>query len=312
MNKEKDEELDNLFKKRLEDPVNEAAFRDADWDAMEQMLHKGKKRPAIIYWLPVLGSVAALLLIFLGYLFLKPEVVKPTKQDQMAANHRANPDTGSKPVDQKKDNTGTSGEPARQAADKNIQQTATSAKYAGNPARKGHGKKSKSFFTLSSGEGRRDATGLAAANKGKESNAQTTANNVVKPTRPNAISTQPVIANNNVPDTKKQDYTAEKKDLGTADDSNSNAAKPGLPAKQKDIGETNILASAATAPQKAKVTAIQKPGSRPQFAIGVLASSDLNGVNSSFQQSKVGSNFGATLSVTFGKKWTISTGAVYA
>ncbi|MGZ3823178.1 MAG: hypothetical protein ACXVB6_21470, partial [Mucilaginibacter sp.] len=75
MNKEKDDDLDNLFRKGLEDPVNEAAFRDADWDAMEQMLDNRKKRPAIIYWLPILGSVAALLLIFLGWLFFKTDVV---------------------------------------------------------------------------------------------------------------------------------------------------------------------------------------------------------------------------------------------
>src|ERR1700744_174865 len=149
MNKDKDEDLDKLFKKGLEDPVNEAAFRDADWDAMEQMLDKGKKRPAIIYWLPIIGSAAALALIFLGYLFFKPEVVKPSKQGQVVARKAKpgqqkaaykdyavsrHPNAGASTDDQQKDNTGTRGEPARQVADNSKQQTLNTAKHAGNPA----------------------------------------------------------------------------------------------------------------------------------------------------------------------------------
>src|ERR1700748_1144002 len=120
--KEKDEDLDKLFKKGLEDPVNEPAFREADWGAMEQMLDKGKKRPAIIYWLPVIGSAAALVLLFLGYLFFKPDAVKPGKKEQMAVNQK----NITKPAEQEKSNTGTSGEPARQAADSSKQQTKAS------------------------------------------------------------------------------------------------------------------------------------------------------------------------------------------
>src|SRR5437879_1780872 len=165
MKKEKDEEVDKLFRKGMENPVNEAVFRDEDWDAMEQMLHKGKKRPAIIYWLPVIGSAAALLLIFLGYLFLKPEVVKPTKKDQIAVNRQTNPHPHNNTDEQKKDNTGTSGEPARQAADNSKQQNLTSAKYAGTQGHSGHGQKGKSFFPLSSGAGRRNAAGYDVKNK---------------------------------------------------------------------------------------------------------------------------------------------------
>jgi hypothetical protein len=309
MSNEKDEELDKLFRKRLEDPVNEPAFRDADWDAMEQMLGKGKKRPAIIYWLPILGSVAALLLIFLGYLFLKPEVVKPTKQDQMAANHRAKPDTGSKPADQQKDNTGISGEPARKVADNNKKQMPTSAKYAGTPASVRHGQKGKSFFTLSSGKVRRTTTGQSPVDTANNTTAET-ANTIAKTTQPAIVNSQPVVANNTVPGKKDTEAVVNNKtDMSAAD----NSATAALQAKQKDsAANANTLASATTVPVKAKAVSLKKTGNRPQFAIGVLASSDLNGVNSSFQQSKVGSNFGATLSVTFGKKWTISTGAVYA
>ena len=98
MNIEKDDNLDKLFKTGLEDPVNEPAFRDTDWDAMEQMLDKRKKRSAIVYWLPIVSSAAALVIIFLGYLFLRTDVVKPGKKDQVAANHPTN----AKPIDKVK------------------------------------------------------------------------------------------------------------------------------------------------------------------------------------------------------------------
>jgi hypothetical protein len=322
MNNEKDEDLDKLFRKGVEDPVNEAAFRDSDWDAMEQMLDKGKKRPAIVYWLPVIGSAAALVLIFLGYLFLKPEVVKPAKEKQMAA-HRANPvqqkdttknyastlhpnTTIGSPDDRKKDNTGTRGGPARQAADNSKQQTLTSAKYAGNPALSEHGRKSKSFFTLSSGKDRRDTTGKGAKNISAKTGAEAMAvNGAVKNPQPGVIANQAVIADNHVPDKPKSDITNDRVQLGTADDK----VQLGTADSKKNNPDANPVLAATSAP-KIKKTGPQKIGARPQFAFGVLASSDLNGVNSAFQQSKIGSNFGAVFSVTF-NKWTISTGGTY-
>jgi hypothetical protein len=322
MNNEKDEDLDKLFKKGMEDPVNEAAFRDADWEAMEQMLDKGKKRPAIIYWLPIIGSAAALALIFLGYLFLKPEVVKPSKQGQVVARQSKpgqqkaaskdyavsrQPNATGSADNQKKDNTGTRGEPARQVADNSKQQTLNTAKHAENPALSGVGQKSKSFFTLSSGKGRRDHTGEDIKNANTKTGAETMAvNGETKNQQPNVIANQPVIANNNVPDKQKPSITSDKVQSGTVDDK----VQLGTADGKKDNPDANNPVLAATPAPKIKKTGPQKMGARPQFVFGVLASSDLNGVNSAFQQSKIGSNFGAVFSVTF-NKWTISTGGTY-
>jgi hypothetical protein len=330
MKKEQDD-LDNLFKKGLEDPANEASYRDEDWEVMEQMLNKRKKRRAIIYWLPVLGSVAALLLIFLGWLFLKPEVVKPAKQ--MAAIHHSR--SNENPGNLKKENTGTSGAATRKEADSSKQKTLTPANYAGKPDISRHGQKSKSFFTLSTGGGRRNTTGNGTkkitANPG---NTETIAiNNIAKNSRPDTSNNQAVIANNNGLNRKDLNTAIDKKDLNTAIDKkdlntaidkkdlNTAIDKKDLDTavNKKDLstadgrkGVADNLASAATpATKKIKSTSQQKLGSRPQFALGVIASSDLNGVNSSFQRSKIGGNFGAVFSVSFAKKWTISTGATY-
>lgn len=347
MNIEKDDNLDKLFKTGLEDPVNEPAFRDTDWDAMEQMLDKRKKRSAIVYWLPIVSSAAALVIIFLGYLFLRTDVVKPGKNEQVAANHPTN----AKPIDKVKSNTGTSGEPARQTADSSKQQK-KSAQYAiTTPARQGRAGNGKTFLPLSAGKDRRDVTG----NINKENSTQpvladrvasSPGNDKTQAGVNNAGANQKpdVIANNNKTVTagdktqlnaadasvnKKADVIAnnnqpanpgDKTQLSTADANkdqkgdvlaNNNAVTPADKTQSAtpnaDANKSGTVATNTTV----KSTLRQKPGNRPVFALGVIASSDLNGVNSSFQQSKVGGNFGATFSVTFNKKWTISTGAQY-
>src|ERR1700734_434598 len=63
---DKDKELDDLFKEGLDGPGSQPVFRDADWDAMEAMVKGHKKRPGVVYWLPILSGIAALLLIAFG------------------------------------------------------------------------------------------------------------------------------------------------------------------------------------------------------------------------------------------------------
>ena len=81
-------ELDDLFRKKLEDPVDNASYQEGHWDTLEQMLDKHKKRKGIIYWLPIYGSAAALLLLFLGYMALRPKTAVPgPKNDTKVAVH---------------------------------------------------------------------------------------------------------------------------------------------------------------------------------------------------------------------------------
>jgi hypothetical protein len=312
MKKEKDEELDNLFKKGMEDPVGEPAFRDSDWNAMEQLLDQRKRRAGIVYWLPFLGSAAALLLLFLGWMFFKPGIVKNTKPEQVTAIHNSK-------------NNGTSGGSIQQTADSSKIKTLSPANYAKNPGISRRGQNSKSFLPLSAGGDRRDTTGNRTKITAKPVVETIAATNTANNTSPNSISNQAVIANNNVSDKKG---LATKKDLSTADDKKDlpaadnkkdfsaigNPAKnlASMASKQKDSVAANSLATVATvSPLKVKSTVQPKLGSRPRFALGVLASSDLNGVNSSFQQSRIGGNFGLALSVGLSKKWTISTGVSY-
>jgi len=340
MDAEKDEnKLDKVFKNGLEDPVNEPAFREADWEAMEQMLDEGKKRSGIIYLLPIISGIAAVLLIFLGYFFFfKTGETKPEKKNQVVAAHTNKTEA----TDKVKSNTGTSGELARQAADSGKQQT-KSAQYAtttsANKSRAGSGK---TFFSLSSGKDRR-STGTPSSNSNHQqpvlagsvakNNASKTASSDAAGNKTSltasdnkAVQNTDVIANNGKPvttDDKTALGTADgKTPLGTADDKSNpkvdalaNNSNNAVKADDKTVvsnavPKTDASQKPTIAGTTPKATKRPAPGSRPVFALSVLASSDLNGVNSSFQQTKIGGNFGAMFSATF-KKWTISTGAQY-
>jgi hypothetical protein len=80
-----DNKFDDLFKKNLEDSASNAPYNEGDWDALEQMLDKRKKRGVIVYWLPALSGAAALALLFLGWwIFRQPQTQETDHKTQKA------------------------------------------------------------------------------------------------------------------------------------------------------------------------------------------------------------------------------------
>jgi hypothetical protein len=71
MKNEQDKKLDDLFRKRLENPDEQSGYREGDWDALEDMLDKRKRRTGIVYLLPIISSVAAMMLLFVGVWFFE-------------------------------------------------------------------------------------------------------------------------------------------------------------------------------------------------------------------------------------------------
>jgi len=311
MKEEKGEEVDKLFKKGLEDPVNEATYREADWDAMEQLLEKGKKRPALILWLPWLGSAAALLLLFLGWLWFRPQVTtEGGKKDQPQLAVKQQP----------KQDTNTSGGATRHnAADSSKQKILNPAGYANNPAHHGGQKNANRSLPYS-------PVGPAAVLPGKDSKA----------VNPGALASNPAVKKQDkkdlvTVDAQKQPVDAQnlavntapatnKKELGVDDaqkqkaDANALVANKVVPGKN----DTGAVAHGQKKPADANVVAQNKPKvkvkglgqNRAIFAVSAIATTDLNGVNS-LQGSRVGGNLGALFSVNV-NKWTFTTGMMYS
>jgi len=267
MNKEDDKGLDDLFKKKLEDPVDPTAYNEGDWDALEHMLKGQKKRGGMVYWLPVLGGIAALLMLFLGYwVFFRPQVANHYPKNPQAATHHPNV------------HNGINGGAIRQKADHSQKIFTPAARIAANLTNGKHGGGNKpTFSSLSASDGSRPTTGyeqqVIAAGQSSRSGEVLAAAKPVPDFESNAPGALPIDA--------------------------VNLSKKNMPGPAPEIKKNTIKVS-------------NKPGYRPQFALSVLAAPDLNGVGSSLQQAKVGTNEGLLFSAGISKKFTISTGAIYS
>lgn len=94
--------LDDIFRKKLKNPVSDAEYREDDWSRLEQLLDKKEKKKAFVYWLPVLSGVAAMLFLLAGWWFFRPATrVHPPHSAQLVKSG----DIG---------NSGANGGPGRQ------------------------------------------------------------------------------------------------------------------------------------------------------------------------------------------------------
>ena len=278
-----EEDLDNIFKKRLEDPANHRSFNEDDWDALEQMLDEGKKRRGIVYWLPIASGIAAMLLLFLGWWFFKPNV----KDDNTTGQQQVKV----KPA-MPKTIPGTSGGVTQKPQTDTLLTTrpAENSSIAANSNTGNYAHTGQISLTPSVAGSHRNVPG---ANK-KGINGRDTIM-----LRDPALMAGADPAGNN----------------GTISNLLANRALSldieSSPLSVPDF-KTNIERQPIQAPTTKSNKKITKQsfGYRPQWAITALASSDVNGTNSF--QGKVGSNYGLLLSFGATKKLTITSGVVYS
>jgi len=257
----KDKGLDDLFKKKLEDPVDQIGYKEEDWTALEKMLDQQKKRKGIIFWLPYIASVAALLLLFLGWWNFRPQVNRDNHHNKFQASNQ--------PV---KSNTGTNGGAIRQPVNpKQTQTPANAVNYAANTGVSAGRRNGKTGKSLSAAGSRRDTTGLQK-------------NDLL-----------------NTPQMEALTATSHSQVTGPS-------SVGALPVSSIDIPQPAIRTTAIKTDMH-----LNKPKEayRPQYAISVLAAPDINGVGS-FQQGKVGTNFGLLFSAGLFKKISLSTGVLYS
>jgi cytoskeletal protein RodZ len=283
MSNEKDKELDDLFRKRLDDPVDHISYDENDWMAMEQMLDKQKRR-GIIYWLPVISSVAALLLIALGWWTFRkqtPDVITKSQTQAVSHHQQAKIDTV-KTVQSKVT-------PAPVAPQQAIAQTKIiQAKPLPVQSFATVPQVSKHHITNNSGTNNTPA--MLSANTGtpqKTDVTNTDAGELVS--RPGTE----LVASASALQTSETEIVAA---LPVADITIPKSAYAKVAAENAD----------------GKTKAVTKQGAfRPKYAISVLAAPDLNGAGT-FQQSKLGSNFGVMFAAGLTSKFTVSTGALYS
>ncbi|MDB5147449.1 MAG: hypothetical protein JWQ57_1469 [Mucilaginibacter sp.] len=278
-----EEDLDNIFKKGLEDPANHRAFNEDDWDALEQMLDKGKKRRGIVYWLPIASGIAAMLLLFLGWWLFKPNVQDNNTSGQQQAHVKpAAPKT----------NPGTSGGAIQQPQTDSIQTTQpTNNNVAANGNAGSHVNAGQTILTPSAGGPRRNVTGV---NK----RAITSPDTIMRRDPALMAGIDPAQHNGSV------------SGLPASRSLSLDVTPPGIAAPDFKTQIDMPPAAIANTSKPAKKITKQSFGPRPQWAITALASSDVNGTNSF--QGKMGSNYGLLLSFGATKKLTITSGVVYS
>jgi hypothetical protein len=298
MKTEKDKEIDDLFKQGLEPSDTHSTHMDGDWDAMEQMLDERKRRPMIIYWLPILGSVAAVLLLVIGWWLLKPVASTQNPKQQKVA------------IQQPKVKTGNGDKEQQRTASNNKIDTAASPEDRSARTEQQRMANNK-VHAATTPEGSSAGTTNAAIAKNTNTGKHTRMNGRVSVPglQGNYAANQPVSL---VPRQQTVLYGQKSGELVAY----SPATVIGS-AQVNDgtIGPANVLPQDNNANRPVYVANNKKKiatyGYKPQLAITVLASSDKNGVNS-FQQTKPGNNAGVLFSVGVSKRFTISTGAIYS
>jgi len=282
MNHEKDKELDDFFRNRLQDPVD-PVFRENDWGSLEQMLEKTKKPKGIVYWLPYISGAAALLLLFLGWWSFRPKSALQSQTPIAVLPHK--PAGPGAPLASNQQPATRNQSASHLAEQGQIAKTAVARNTSnGNskPSSAGVRDRLPDFAVKNVLHSYPDKQLVAIKQIKKGSNEPAVADREFamlsiaspKPDFENELASQPVISSHYLPN--RQDAN--------------------LPSQMKPANKTKISSRSAF---------------RPQYALTVLAAPDLNGVGS-FQQSKVGTNVGLQFSAGLSKKFSIATGVIYS
>ncbi|MDB5031370.1 hypothetical protein [Mucilaginibacter sp.] len=302
----KEQDIDKIFKHSLADPVDEAAYREDDWDAFEQILDKNKKSEKV-FWLPILSSVAAAILILFGWLMFKPQVTTHVQkvQQQVAVNKTQQiiqqPAVTVTPTQKAQQQIVAAKQSAENTGEKLTAQpgtTNTITKPGNGLVEQPHQKKAQQEYIANNNYSvARHNGNNKSSHNARPLNLQNNGNAVGK------------IGNDDNPVSNTRDYAALTAVGEVPGITSSNTL--GKPA----IASINIVpAMPNTSVQtKSGKTGIKKtePSFRPQFALSVLASSEMNGIGS-LQNTNKGYNYGLLFSAELVKKFTITTGVNYS
>jgi hypothetical protein len=282
-----EEGLDNIFKQGLSKPGHIADYRESDWDAFEQMLDKKEKKRPVIFWLRIAGGIAAILLLAFGWFYMQSNntTVKPVIATHHDTKSNNATDNGSSSV-VKQPNT---------AAAQN-----TIAATADNTAKDNTG--------TSGGFNHQKASGAKTPSSVKRSHILAVDKHYRKDK--SFFTLSPPAARRDTAGLVNNDLINRSNTEVLAAVSRENISAFGINGITQfpELKNDAVVSPANDVSVTAKGVPINKR--RPQFAITVLASPNINGVGS-FSQAQVGSNLGLVFSIGV-SKFTFSTGAIYA
>ncbi len=309
MNNEKDiKNLDQFFKQGLEDPVDKAVFRDADWAALEQLL--GNKRTGIIFWLPYLSSAAAILIVAFGWWMLRPQATSHAQkpQQQVAVTHvqKAQQSAAEGQTQLATVHQAQQVAAANENGKNNINSAAVKPAATSKPGKElsiqpQHQTTGPAYIAANTGINKRRVKGLLpgeTVNTEQKGSAEISQAGIAK--------TKPDSYQDNTRDNEILAAVSEKPDI------TPNTAGSPVLASINILPETTT-GSSVDPNTKAGKTTLKKTGTpyRPQYALSILASQELNGVGS-LQQASGGIDAGLLFSAGLVKKFTITTGLHYS
>lgn len=279
----KEKGIDDIFRPSLQDPVNEPEFAERDWNALEDMLDKNRRGGRVI-WLPYLSAVAAVLLIAFCWWMFKPAATNTQNAPQVvkAKPTTKQPKVGdtavSRPVVAKQQPQPGSDDAILKPTTETKDNTIIVRPKTAAPQ----------IYTA----------GISNRNRQPVNNGSRVPGNTSKGA---------------IEPTDAADFSA----IGSG-----NAIVASMPSldivKETDyhipvVASSDMISPSALRPMAVAKTDLKKTSSssfRPQFALTVLGSPEVNGVGS-FQSASKGTNLGIMFTVGV-KKFTLSTGANYS
>jgi cytoskeletal protein RodZ len=283
-----DENIDELFREGL-NPENEGfSSVDNDWSKLEQRLNMRDKRKKLILWLRPLSGIAAILLLFFSFWLLRNSAQKQEDQQIVVQEEiqNSNENQSTSPEEEQELNIG----PESKSSSPLNEQTSAENSFEKE-------KRNDSAIGIIS-----DKVDSLSNKKNNVELLPTVQSNIM-----NTNGTKESLAEQSgKPNEVQTNETTKPQPLMTEDKSNL----------QSESGQEQIV---KISPEKEPLIIENKIANFPEIdesksrllALSILVSTDYNGVNN-LSDGQVGNDIGLLMTYGFSKRWSFSTGAIYA
>lgn len=285
-----DENIDELFRVGL-NPENEAfASMESDWTKLEQRLNQRSKRKKLIFWLKPLSGIAALILLFFSIWLLSPSKPDQLNQKTIVQKENQKPDENQNQTKSPAKDQGINISPESKSTAFLNGQTSTEKSSA---KRNQPGSSTKKVpVPVDSAANEKDAIDEKSINQHNTVDLNTT--------------NEALAEQSGKAEKSHTNDTVKTQTLPVDEISNLQAEPEKLSGKAISPDEKPLFAEN----EIANLPKITEPKSR-SLAFSLLFSSDYNGVDN-LNDGKLGNDLGLLVTLGLSKRWSFSTGGIYA